>query len=79
MTLTFDAIESALGDSPETGTFCHGDMPTLADICLYAQVWNNRRFGIALDQWPTISRIFAELDLLPAFSEAAPSKQPDAA
>lgn len=77
VTLTFDAVEAALR-GPETGRFCHGDSPTLADICLYAQVWNNRRFGIPLDSWPEIARIFAELDALPAFANAAPPRQPDA-
>lgn len=76
---TFDALEDALANSPDTGTFCHGDTPGLADVCLYAQVWNNRRFDIALDPWPTISRIFTALDALPEFRNAAPPNQPDAA
>ena len=76
---TFDALEDALANSPDTGTFCHGDIPGLADVCLYAQVWNNRRFDIALDPWPTISRIFTALDALPEFRNAAPPNQPDAA
>lgn len=79
VTLTFDALETLLAESPETGRFCHGDTPTLADVCLYAQVWNNRRFDLPLDPWPTVARIFAELDQLPAFREAAPPHQPDAA
>lgn len=79
VTTTFDAFETALAASDQTGTYCHGDTPTLADTCLYAQVWNNRRFGIPLDRWPTISRIFNALDQLPAFTRAAPPNQPDAA
>lgn len=78
VTLTFDALEDAL-QGPETGRYCHGNVPTLADLCLYAQVWNNRRFAIPTDPWPTIARIFAELDRLPAFRDAAPPNQPDAA
>ncbi len=78
VTLTFDALEEALQD-PRTGIFCHGDSPGLADICLYAQVWNNRRFDIPLKTWPTIARIFEALDALPAFAQAAPPRQPDAA
>jgi len=78
VTTTFDAFETALADSPDTGRFCHGDTPGLADLCLYAQVWNNRRFDIALDTWPTISRIYDALDAIPAFAAAAPPKQPDA-
>jgi hypothetical protein len=62
-----------------TGIYCHGDTPTLADVCLYAQICNNRRFGISLDPWPTIARIFDSLEKLPAFTEAAQPEQPDAA
>ena len=63
----------------DTGRFCHDDKPGLANICLYAQVWNNKRFGIPLETWPIIARIFAELDAIPAFADAAPPRQPDAA
>lgn len=76
--LTFDALEAELAGHPRTGTFCHGDMPTMADICLYAQVWNNRRFDIATEKWPQIDRIFKHLDTIPAFNNAAPPNQPDA-
>ena len=52
-------------------------------ICIsgqvYAQVWNNRRFDISPDPWPTIARIFKALDDIPAFADAAPPRQPDAA
>lgn len=79
VTTTFDALEAELSSSSDVGDFCHGDTPTLADVCLYAQVWNNKRFGIALETWPTISAIFARLDQIEAFKKAAPPNQPDAA
>lgn len=76
---TFDALEKTLASESQTGAFCHGDTPGLADICLYAQVWNNKRFEISSAAWPTITRIFNALDALPAFANAAPPNQPDAA
>ncbi|MCT4610167.1 MAG: maleylacetoacetate isomerase [Pelagimonas sp.] len=75
---TFDALEVTLSTSSETGLCCYGDSPTMADICLYAQVWNNKRFGITLETWPTIARIATHLESIEAFSNAAPPNQPDA-
>ncbi|MCX2721185.1 maleylacetoacetate isomerase [Roseibium salinum] len=76
---TFDAFEKRLSSEDQTGDFCHGDTPGLADICLYAQVWNNRRFDIDTSNWPVIARIFGRLETIPAFRDAAPPHQPDAA
>jgi len=75
---TFEAFEATLANSDQTGIYCHGDTPTLADVCLYAQMWNNKRFEVDTRSYPTIERIFATLDTLPAFQNAAPSMQPDA-
>lgn len=75
---TFEALETTLAASPQTGLFCHGDTPSLADVCLYAQIWNNKRFAVDTSIYPTITRIFAALDALPAFQKAAPPNQPDA-
>ena len=78
VTTTFEALERMLAESPETDVFCHGNVPGLADICLYAQVWNNRRFQIDPEPYPTIMRIFEALDRIEAFRNAAPPEQPDA-
>jgi len=62
----------------ETGVFCHGNEPTLADVCLVPQIANARRFGIDLSPYPTLTRIEAACLALPAFAAAAPERQPDA-
>ncbi|MEI9428174.1 maleylacetoacetate isomerase [Mesorhizobium sp. Cs1299R1N3] len=74
----FAPLEQLLTASPETGTFCHGDTPGLADICLAAQVTSNARFGVDMMPYPTISRINAGCMALPAFQKAAPQNQIDA-
>ncbi|TGQ94463.1 maleylacetoacetate isomerase [Mesorhizobium sp. M8A.F.Ca.ET.208.01.1.1] len=73
----FGPLETLLTASPETGTFCHGDTPGLADICLAAQVTSNARFGVDMTPYPTISRINAACMALPAFQKAAPQNQID--
>ncbi|MDE2024215.1 MAG: maleylacetoacetate isomerase [Gammaproteobacteria bacterium] len=74
----FNALDKLLGSSPATGKFCHGDQPTLADICLVPQVFNARRFKIDLASFPAIERINAACLALAAFVDAAPDRQPDA-
>ncbi|TPL95335.1 maleylacetoacetate isomerase [Mesorhizobium sp. B2-3-12] len=74
----FGPLETLLTASPETGTFCHGDTPGLADICLVAQVTSNARFGVDMTSYPTIARINAACMALPAFQNAAPMNQIDA-
>lgn len=72
------AVEQLLAAHPATGAFCHGDAPTLADCCLVPQVFNAHRFDCPLDAMPTIRRIVAACEALPAFRNAAPAMQPDA-
>ena len=74
----FQPLEKILASSPETGTFCHGDTPCLADICLAAQVTNNARFGVDMAPYPVIARINAACMARPAFQKAAPQNQIDA-
>jgi maleylacetoacetate isomerase len=72
------ALEAILAASPDTGRFCHGDRPGLADVCLVPQLFNARRFDCPLTAYPTLLRIDAECESLPAFRDAAPDAQPDA-
>jgi maleylacetoacetate isomerase len=73
----FEAIEQLL-DSSSTGRFCHGDSPSLADICLIPQVVNAGNFGLDLTPYPRIQAIHAAAMALPAFERALPKNQPDA-
>lgn len=75
---TFGPMEKLLAGGRDTGRFCHGDTPGLADICLVAQVTNNQRFNVDMAPYPTISRINAACLEIPAFVKAAPQNQPDA-
>ena len=72
--LGFDALEAML---PDTGDWCVGDRPTLADCCLVPQVANARRSGIEIARWPRIHRLDAHARAHPAFAAAAPDLQPD--
>ena len=72
------ALESQLAREAATGKFCHGDSPTLADVCLVPQLANAWRSSIPLEAYPTLLRIEAACNALPAFAAAAPEKQPDA-
>lgn len=74
----FDALEAMLAGDPRTGRYCHGDQPGLADACLVPQVYNAERFGCDLESYPTIRRIHAACNELPAFARAHPAEQPDA-
>ncbi|MEN8841156.1 MAG: maleylacetoacetate isomerase [Octadecabacter sp.] len=53
----FDAFEAHL-DHPATGTFCHGDAPSLAECCLIPQARNAERAGLDLSQWPLLNGIY---------------------
>jgi len=74
----FASFETLVAGHPSTGTFCEGDAPTLADVCLIPQVYNARRFGVDMTAFPTIERIEAACLELNAFDAARPENQPDA-
>jgi len=59
--------------------FCFGDQPTLADACLIPQIYNARRFKADLSAIPRLVAIDEACSKLPAFAQAGPEAQPDAA
>jgi maleylpyruvate isomerase len=75
-------IEDGLGACAELiagrdDSFCFGDAPGLADLCLVPQLVNARRFGANL-VWPRLLEIEERCLEMDAFSRAAPEAQPDA-
>jgi maleylacetoacetate isomerase len=71
----FDAVETVLAANAQNYSF--GEKPGMADVFLVPQVFNARRFGVSLENYPNITRVEEAANELAAFSSAAPEKQPD--
>jgi maleylacetoacetate isomerase len=78
ISLGLHALEVELAASSSTGRFCHGDTPSLADICLVPQVYNAVRWQVDLSDCPTLMGIHEACTGLEAFRRAAPEMQVDA-
>ena len=74
---TLAALEGHLDGHKATGRFCHGDAPTLADICMVGHVTAAVTQQIDLAPYPTVRRIFETAMALPEFAKARPAVQPD--
>ena len=72
------AIEALLAKHSASRQFCHGDRPTIADICLVTQVTPAKTFNCPLDPYPRVMRVYDTCMAIPAFADAHPAKQPDA-
>lgn len=70
------AVEALLQRN-DSGNYCVGDQPSLADCCLIPQVGNAERMGCDLSGYPQIMAIYRHCLELPAFEAAAPARQPD--
>ncbi|MFL4469565.1 maleylacetoacetate isomerase [Tateyamaria armeniaca] len=71
----FAAFETLVDDTTE---FAFGDTPDLADLCLVAQAYNARRWGVDLTPYPNVARIEAACLAVPEIAAAHPDQQPDA-
>ncbi len=69
--------EARLVGAPETGTFCHGETPTFADICLCALFAGARMFNVPIEGVPTVEKIVDRCMAEPAFERARAIHQSD--
>jgi maleylacetoacetate isomerase len=68
----FHALEVAL---PESGSYCYGDAPTVADVFLVPQVTNALRYKVDISAFPRTRRIYDACMKLDAFAKAHPDRR----
>ncbi|KFG99118.1 maleylacetoacetate isomerase [Burkholderia paludis] len=61
----------------DTGPWCFGDTPTLADVCLVPQMANALRMDCDLSAYPRSLAVYEHARRAPAFEAAQPQRQPD--
>ena len=71
----FASLE-ALGDSAKE--YFLTDTPMFFKCCLIPQVYNARRFGVDMNQFPKLAEVDAKCRALKAFQDALPENQADA-
>ena len=61
--------------APKAGKFLFGNGPSGADVCLVPQLYNARRYNVALDAYPTLLRAEENANQLEPFAAAHPDRQ----
>lgn len=71
----FDTLEAFA--TRHGGDYLFGDRVTLADLCLVPQLYNARRFGLALAGWPRLLAVEAQVEAHAWAVAARPEHQLD--
>jgi maleylacetoacetate isomerase len=73
-----DAYEAHLSRDKATGAYCHGDAPSIADLCLVSHCAGIQIFKGTLEPYPTVRRIYERCMGDDHFARAHPLRQPGA-
>ena len=71
----FKAVESQISQNSK---FAFGDEPDLSDLCIVAECYNARRWGLEIEEFSGISRVESACLSEPAIESAHPDNQPEA-
>lgn len=74
----FVGLEAMARRHSRSGLHCFGDQLSMADVCLVPQMYNARRFGCTLEDYPTLLAIDEHCRSIEDFRLAAPELHSDA-
>jgi len=72
----FEGVSSKI--DKRAGKYAYGYQLTMLDICLIPQVYSANRFGLNMQDFPLINKIYHNCMEMEAFQKAAPENQVDA-
>jgi len=75
ITLGFNALETEVARWDQD--FSLGDRPGIFEVMLVPQLYNARRFAVAIDAFPALVDLDARCAVMEAFRAAHPHRQPD--
>ncbi len=67
-----DALEATISETAQD--FCLGNVLSVADIFVYPQMFNAKRFSMPLDAWPNLRRIAECCETHPVFVATHPDR-----